>query len=136
MDRREYKANMATWSVTLGALIGVVLFLGAAYSRQPLAGLLFGILIIAYLIVLAVIGRISVFHVLWGQTIDESDPHINRGVIIRSTVLIAIVAVCVAVYDALSSSDWGWFSWLAGLIAVGYLISLVRHLARNRGEHE
>lgn len=123
MNRRDRTANQATWSVVIGVLLSVILFLGAAYSRQPLAGLFIGISTVVYLIVLAVFGRIDVFHVLWGETVDEESPFINRSVLTLGTVAVAVGSIGVLMYDLLSTADWGWFSWLGGMIAVGYLMS-------------
>jgi hypothetical protein len=134
MNRHDRSANLATWSVIVGALLGVLLFLGAAYSRQPLAGLVVGIAIGVYMVVLSVVGRINVFHVLWGETVDENDHAINRRVILQATAAVAIGTIGVLLYDLLSSDDWGWFGWLAALVASGYLVSLLwysRHAAKR-----
>ena len=136
MNPHERSANQATWSVIIGALLGVVLFLGAAYSRQLLAGLILGILIVAYFVVLAVVGRINVIYVLWGAMIDEDDPHINRTVIVQATVAMALVAMGTFVYDLFSDADWGWLSWLAALIAFGYLASLLQRSKQGSGDLE
>jgi hypothetical protein len=125
MNRHDRSANLATWSVIVGALLSVLLFLGAAYSRQPLAGLVVSIAIVVYMVVLSVVGRINVFHVLWGETVDESDRAINRRVILQATAAVAIGTIGVLLYDLLSSDDWGWFGWLAALMASGYLVSLL-----------
>jgi hypothetical protein len=136
MNRRERAANQTTWSVIIGVLLGVILFLGAAYSRQPLAGLIVGLAILVYMIVLSVIGRINVFHVLWGETIDEDDVFVNRPVILRATTAVAAVAIGILLYDVLSAEEWGWFSWVAALIAAGYLIMQARNARQSARKPE
>lgn len=131
MKRRDRTANQSTWSVVIGAVLGVILFLGAAYSRQPLAGLFIGLSVVVYLTVLAVFGRIDVFHVLWGDTVDEESPFINRTVIRLATAAVAVGAIGVLLYDLLSTADWGWFSWLGGILAAGYLVSLMRSVYQS-----
>lgn len=121
MKQRNASGNVSTWSVLLGVLLGVMLFLGSAYAESSVGGLLVAALILAYVIVLSVIGRINVFQVLWGYTTDENDPQTNQRVILQATVVMALVAVAVLIYDLVSQSDWGWFSWLGALIAIGYL---------------
>ena len=122
MRQRDASGNISTWSVILGVLLGVLLFLGSAYAGSSLGGAGVVILILAYIVVLSVIGRVNVFQVLWGGTADESDPQTNQRVIVQATAVTALIAVGVLVYDLVSESDWGWFSWLAGSIATGYLV--------------
>jgi hypothetical protein len=134
MNRRERTANLTTWSVIIGVLLGVLLFMGAAYSRQPLAGLVVALSILVYLILLSVVGRINVFHVLWGQTIDEDNHVVNRRVILQATAAVAAGAIGVFLYDLFAAANWGWFSWIAALIATGYLVSLARNKRQSSRE--
>ena len=87
-----------------------------------------------YLILLSVVGRINVFHVLWGETIDEDDRVVNRRVILQATAAVATGAVGVFIYDLVVADDWGWFSWIAALIAAGYLVSLARNKRQSSRE--
>ncbi|HEV2072975.1 MAG TPA: hypothetical protein VGR29_04960 [Thermomicrobiales bacterium] len=132
MNERDVSGNVSTWSVILGVLLGVLLFLGSAYSGSSIAGLGVVLLVLAYVIVLSAIGRVNVFQVLWGGMADESDPETNQRVILLATVVIALVAVGVLVYDLASESDWGWFSWLGAAIAIGYLAVVGWHHSRSQ----
>lgn len=132
MTERDVSGNVSTWSVILGVLLGVLLFLGSAYSGSSIAGLGVVMLVLAYVIVLSAVGRVNVFQVLWGGTADESDPETNQRVILLATVVIALVAVGVLVYDLASESDWGWFSWLGAAIAIGYLAVVGWRHSRSR----
>ncbi len=132
MNERDVSGNVSTWSVILGVLLGVLLFLGSAYSGSSIAGIGVVLVVLAYVIVLSAIGRVNVFQVLWGGTADESDPETNQRVILQATVVIALVAVAVLIYDLVSESDWGWFSWLGATVAVGYLAVVGWHHSRGR----
>jgi hypothetical protein len=130
MNERDVSGNVSTWSVILGVLLGVLLFLGSAYAGSSIAGAGVVLLVLAYVIVLSAIGRVNVFQVLWGGTADESDPETNQRAILQATVVIALVAVGVLIYDLLSESDWGWFSWLGATVAIGYLAVVGWHRSR------
>lgn len=132
MKQRDVSGNASTWSVILGVLLGVVLFLGSAYAGSPVVGIIVVLLVLAYIVVLSAVGRVNVFQVLWGQTADENDPETNQPVIRQATVVMAIAALGVFVYDLLSESDWGWFSWLGAIVAIGYLAVAWWHRSSGR----
>lgn len=124
---QDQKDNLATWSVNIGTLLWVVLFLGAAYTRQPLAGLLVVLGAIAYIIVLTIPGHINMIRILWGETIDESKPGVNARLIVQATIVSGVLAIGLVVYNVLTSAaSWGWFSWISAIIAVGYLVLVIQ----------
>ena len=130
---QDQKDNLATWSVNIGTLLWVVQFLGAAYTRQPWAGLLIALGALVYIILLTIPGHINMIRILWGETVDESKPGVNTRLIVQATVGAGIVAIGVFVYDMfMSAASWGWFSWIGALIAAGYLALVFRD--RNRQE--
>lgn len=127
MPRRQVPqatANQATWSIIIGALIGVVLFLGSAYAGNALAALVIVAGLVSYLVVLMAVGRLNVFHVLWGGTVDEDDPDVNTRIVLPATLAIAALALGILILDLASDESWGAFSWIAAAIALGYLAYL------------
>lgn len=117
-------ANQATWSIIIGALIGVVLFLGSAYAGNSLAALIIVAGVVAWLVVLMAVGRINVFGVLWGGTVDEGEPGVNTGVVLPVTLAMVALSLGILVFDIVTGDGWGIFSWLAAALALGYLAFL------------
>lgn len=127
MKRRDVSGNLTTWSVIIGVLLCVILFLGAAYAENALVGFLVLVMLLIYTFVLSVFGRINVVQILWGHAADEEDPGVNTQAILMVTAAVAVMTLGALFYDLVSDGDWGWYSWLAGLLAAGYLASAGRH---------
>lgn len=126
LDKIREPDNLPTWSVIVGCLLAVLFILGSAYSQRGWAGLLVFVIDIIYVLVLQVGAKVNVFRVLWGETIGDEMERVDRALVVRSTVAMAMVALLWLAWDVLTEDTWGWFSWVGAGVAVVYLGSVAR----------
>lgn len=122
LDRIREPDDLPTWSVLVGCLLAVLFILGSAYSQRGAAGLLALVIVVAYVLVLQFGARVSVVRVLWGETIGDEGERVNRPLVIRATVAMAVAALGWLAWGMLSGDEWGWFSWIGAGVALVYLV--------------
>lgn len=121
LDKIREPDNLPTWSVLVGCLLAVLFILGSAYSQRGPAGLLVFLVIIAYALLLQFGAHVNIIRVLWGETIGEESGKVDRPLVIRATVAMAIIAIGWLAWDLLSEDTWGWYSWIGAVVSLVYL---------------
>jgi hypothetical protein len=119
--RRRDPGDLVTWAVVLGGFMAVLIFLCAAYDGHTALGTAVLILIIAWLLVVWVIGKVNVLSILWGRSVSADFSPDRAPVVLGASAVLALVSVGFPLLDLATSLDFGWYGIATGAIGVIYL---------------
>lgn len=122
--RQRDPGDFITWSVVLGGLMSVLLLFCTAYAGNARLGMAVAILLVAWVLVVWVIGGVNVVAVLWGRPVGSSFAPEREPLVIGASALLAIVSLAFPLLDLASSFDFGWYGVVSGVIGALYLIML------------
>jgi hypothetical protein len=125
-ERRREPGDALTWVVVLGGLMAVLLFLSAAYDGSTGLGAAIAILILAWVMVVWVIGGVNVVSVLWGRTVGSRVIQGREPVVLGASGLLALVSISLPLADVVSSFAFGIYGLVCGLVGLITLVFIVR----------
>lgn len=123
-QRRRGPGDLVTWAVVLGGVMSVFMFFSSAYDGSTLLGGAVTILIIAWILIVWLIGGVNVVSILWGRTISDDFDTGKTPLVLIATAVLAAVAIAIPLLDLTSTLEFGWYGVLSGMVGVIYLIML------------
>jgi hypothetical protein len=124
--RRRSPGDIVTWAVVLGGVLAVLLLFCAAYDENSLLGVGVGVLILAWVLIVWVLGGVNVLAVMWGRSVNPEHLPEQERVVFAASAALALIAIALPVIDTLSSVDFGLYGLVAGVVGVVFFIVLWR----------
>lgn len=125
-ERRRDPGDALTWVVVLGGLMAVLLFLSAAYDGRTWLGSAIGILIVAWLLVVWVLGGVNVPSVLWGRTVGDRVIEGRAPVVLAASGVLSAISISLPLVDSVSSLSFGVYGIACGLVGLISLFFVIR----------
>lgn len=130
--RKRGPGDLVTWAVVLGGVMCVLAFFSAAYDGNTVVGGAVTIAIIAWTLVVWVLGGVNVLSVLWGRSADPDLPPDRARIVMLATLALALLSIFLPILDVASSLDFGWYGLISGGAGVVILIMVARAGRRLR----
>lgn len=125
MHTNRHKPGSLNVTVIFAALMGIVLFVAAAWAGQPRLGLAMFAIMAVYAAVLWIGRDNDVVQILRGEPADERYEVIMRTAITHAANALAIAVVAMFVYEIATDGNPGPYSLMGFIFAVSMIGSLI-----------